>query len=60
MPPGYRRLRRGRGAADEEEELLQLAIQQSLMDQEGGGGLGSPNEVGVVVKWVLVEVVVNE
>ena len=26
--------------ADEEEELLQLAIQQSLMEQQGGGRVG--------------------
>ena len=37
VPAGYRRLTRGRQAmADEEEELLQLAIQQSLL--EGGAG----------------------
>ena len=38
IPPGYKRLgmNRGRALVDEEEELLQLAIQQSLMDQGGG------------------------
>ena len=37
VPDGYRRLNRGgHGMVNEEEELLQLAIKQSLMDQEGG------------------------
>lgn len=37
IPPSYHRLSRGRHAmADEEEELLQLAIRQSLM--QGGTG----------------------
>ena len=32
IPPGYRKLYgSGRGSADQEEELLQMAIQQSLM-----------------------------
>lgn len=38
IPLQYRRLRRGRGGiVDEEEQLLQLAIRQSLLDQGGGG-----------------------
>ena len=38
IPPGYKRLglNRGRALVDEEEELLQLAIQQSLLEQGGG------------------------
>ncbi len=54
VPAGYRQLRRGRGMVDEEEELLQLAIQQSLMDQEGDGALGAPSEVGDVAEAVSV------
>ena len=35
LPAGYRKLHTGgRGMVDQEEELLQMAIQQSLMDQE--------------------------
>ena len=38
VPSLYHRLRRGRGGiVDEEEQLLQLAIRQSLLDQGGGG-----------------------
>ena len=38
VPAGYRRLHSGgRGMVDQEEELLQMAIQQSLMDQERQG-----------------------
>ena len=38
IPSLYRRLSHGRGGiADEEEQLLQLAIRQSLLDQGGGG-----------------------
>ena len=38
VPSLYRRLSRGRGGiVDEEEQLLQLAIRQSLLDQGGGG-----------------------
>ena len=45
VPVSYRRLTRGRQAmADEEEELLQLAIQQSLL--EGGVGRGEREERG--------------
>ena len=46
VPSGYQRLNRGRGMVDEEEELLQLAIRQSLMDQEGrrDGGEGDGAE----------------
>ena len=48
VPPGYRRIHRGRGMVDEEEELLQLAIRQSLMEQAGGGMevVPAPDEVG--------------
>ena len=40
LPAGYRKLNQlgGRGMIDEEEELLQLAIRQSLLEQSGGGG----------------------
>lgn len=40
VPAGYRKLNQlgGRGLIDEEEELLQLAIRQSLLEQSGGGG----------------------
>lgn len=40
VPSGYRKLNQlgGRGMIDEEEELLQLAIRQSLLEQSGGGG----------------------
>ena len=40
VPGGYRKLNQlgGRGMIDEEEELLQLAIRQSLLEQSGGGG----------------------
>lgn len=40
VPAGYRKLNQlgGRGLVDEEEELLQLAIRQSLLEQSGGGG----------------------
>ena len=35
IPSGYRQLRSGgRGTVDQEEELLQMAIQQSLMQQQ--------------------------
>ena len=38
VPPTYRRLNHGMySVADEEEELLQLAIRQSLLEQEEGG-----------------------
>ena len=36
IPEGYRKLQGGRGTMDQEEELLQMAIQQSLMDQRPG------------------------
>ena len=40
VPGGYRKLNQlgGRGMIDEEEELLQLAIRQSLLEQSGGRG----------------------
>jgi hypothetical protein len=35
IPSGYRQLQGGgRGTVDQEEELLQMAIQQSLMEQQ--------------------------
>lgn len=38
VPARYRIVTRGRGGiVDEEEQLLQLAIRQSLLDQGGGG-----------------------
>ena len=37
LPAHYRCVTRGRGGiVDEEEQLLQLAIRQSLLDQGGG------------------------
>ncbi len=57
VPPGYRKLvRGGRGMADQEEELLQMAIQQSLLEQERGGTNEEVEEVEVCMfipgpKW---------
>lgn len=47
IPGGYRKLNQlgGRGMIDEEEELLQLAIRQSLLEQSGGGGNVSTRQV---------------
>jgi len=64
VPSGYRRLHTGgRGMVDQEEELLQMAIQQSLAGQDTQGeGLALANgdtvknkedEVGKVCKrWL--------
>ena len=48
--------------ADEEEELLQLAIQQSLMEQQGGGrvemgegGIGGGNLRAVEVSTMALK-----
>ena len=47
VPSGYRKLNQlgGRGMIDEEEELLQLAIRQSLLEQSGGGGNVSTSHI---------------
>ena len=45
VPEGYRQLNQWRGSlADQEEEMLQLAIRQSLLDQ-GVGPSGQEGEV---------------
>ena len=60
VPVGYHHVARGRRhtMADDEEELLQLAIQQSLLEQRGegetgggevGGGIRRAQEVGFFV-----------
>ena len=47
IPAGYRRLQgSGRGTVDQEEELLQMAIQQSLLEQSPTAGEGEGEEVG--------------
>ena len=47
VPVEYHRMTRGQHAmADEEEELLQLAIQQSLIEQGGEGGREGGGEGG--------------
>lgn len=55
VPAGYRRLNQlgGRGMIDEEEELLQLAIRQSLLEQSGGGGkVGATMYVHINVPFI--------
>ncbi len=50
VPPTYRRLNTGSySVADEEEELMQLAIRQSLLDQEEDG----PEEQHLSLKEAL-------